>query len=80
MRLLDYIDQLQMLYAKIGNADIRFTGLHNTYSPETTVITTYRPLKEGETERHLVYIFTGNPINAWPLPEMKLSPEVEASL
>lgn len=74
MMLLDLIDRLNTFYGEVGNKDVRFTGLHNTYSPEPIFITARKPSKDGQEladiEPH--FVLMGHPINSWPIPEMKV--------
>lgn len=78
--LLDYLDYLNNLFAEIGNQDMRFVGLHNTYSPEPIVITSHRSPKPGQESKGISpqMILMGHPVNSWPLPEMKVTPEPKA--
>ncbi len=79
--LLDYLDGLNQLYAEVGNQDIRFTGLHNTYSPAPIVVTTRRTPKPGEELKDIPpqLVIMGDPVNSWPLPEMRVSPDAKVA-
>lgn len=76
MKLSEYIDQLNTLYAELGDVNTQFVTMHNCISLEVTAITTKRFPKSGETlaDLPITLILMGDPIKAWPMPDLQVNP------
>lgn len=76
MLLSDAIEYLQKLHGSLGDVDVRWMGLHNTYSPDAVCMTLKLPTKKADgTTLPMTIILGGHPENAWPLPDMNLDRE-----